>query len=389
MRTDFFVDDYGTHKDGKTPDTSAIQKAIDACHAKGGGRVVVGAGRYLIGSIILKSHIELHLTAGAYLLASSNIDDYKPFAAEGFDSSRMPEQSSQVLISAADAFHISITGSGIIDGNGPAFYDLSSRQWGIFYAKPATPRPRMLVFLRCRDIVFEGVQFNNSPCWTFWLMNCERVRIHSISMLSDQAMINNDGIDIDGCRDIVISDSTFKTGDDCIAVRNMYRLRGDADVCEKVRVTNCLLDSWCQGIRVGCPGDGIIRDLLFSNIQIVSRGNGITLDYPQRYLPKDGKTPADVSDVRFSSISIRCEKCPIFCAVEEPIGLVGLGGISFSNLKMDSKGAVVLSGSSKTPLVDIALSQVEINSETEEPLVCKNINGLLLDRVSVRKTRVD
>lgn len=383
MQTQFAIADFGAIGDGTTLNTRAIQQAIDACHAAGGGRVVVGAGAYLTGTVTLRSHVDLHLTAGARVIGSPRIEDYQAFDFPGYRVDCSPEKCSQALFRAADADHIAITGLGVIDGSGRAFYNTNERAWGVFYPKPATPRPRILIALRCRDVVLDGVQFNESPCWTLWLMACERVRIRGIQMHADQAMINNDGIDIDGCRDVVISDSILQTGDDCIAVRNMRRLRDVESVCENVVVSNCLLNSWCQGIRVGCPSDGVIRNLRFSNLQIISRGNGITLDYPERYLAPDGVATADVTDVAFSNIAIRCGASPVIVSVAESIALKRLGRLRFSNIDSSSGKPWRIVGSPGTVIDGVRLAQVSVVTEAEDPVLFKHCRQIEMNQVTL------
>ena len=383
MQTDFNISDFSAVGDGTTLNTTAIQRAVDACHSAGGGRVVVGAGAYLTGTVTLRSHVELHLAAGSRIIGSPRIEDYEAFDAPGYRIEFSPEKCSHTLFRAADAEHIAITGSGVIDGSGRAFYNTAERAWGVFYPKPATPRPRSLICLRCRDVVLDGVQFNESPCWTIWLMDCERVRIRGIQMHADQAMINNDGLDLDACRDVVVSDCIFQTGDDCIAVRNMRRLREVESVCENITISNCLLNSWCQGIRVGCPSDGVIRNVRFSNLQITSRGNGITLDFPERYLAPDGVATADVSNIFFSNIGIRCGAAPLNIAVAESITLRRLGGLHFSNLEIASGKPLRIAGSPKTVIDGVRLSQVNLVTEAPEPLSVQHCRNLVLDNVSL------
>ncbi|MCK4983545.1 MAG: hypothetical protein KAS17_11510, partial [Victivallaceae bacterium] len=84
---------------------------------------------------------------------------------------------------------------------------------------PEIPRPRMILFYECRNVKIEDTSFVDSPCWTIWLIACEQVNIHRVKVIGDQKIINNDGIDIDSCRNVTISDSFLKTGDDCIIIR--------------------------------------------------------------------------------------------------------------------------------------------------------------------------
>lgn len=195
-----------------------IQKQIDKAFAAGGGKVVVPDGVYNVGSIRLRSNVELNLAKGALILGADNSDGYESFPEEV--SSMRPCNSSKVLIYAYDEKNIAITGDGIIDGQGPKFFDVSKVVKG-YYPKPPVERPVMVRFYNCDDIRIEDVTFSESPNWTMFLRLCNDVSISGITITADQKMINNDGIDIDACRHVRISDANIKTCDDCIILRAM------------------------------------------------------------------------------------------------------------------------------------------------------------------------
>ena len=215
---------------------AAIQSAIELAAAAGGGRVCLEPGLYLSGTIYLKSNIELHLSAGAVLKGFSKPELYDDFCDPGFDAIA-PEQSRKCLLAAAHAENISITGQGEINGSGPDFYIPIVPQEHSF-AKPPHPRPRMCSSSIAGNLLFEGVSFIDSPGWTFWLLGCEDVHVTRVRVTGCQQMINNDGIDIDDCRRVSISDSFFRTGDDCLILRAIRRSPEHHAVCEDVTVSN-------------------------------------------------------------------------------------------------------------------------------------------------------
>ena len=379
----FDICDYGARADGRTLNTRAIQRAIDACHAAGGGRVICGPGSFLTGSLDLKSRVDLHLSAGCRLVGSTNRSDYSDFIAPGFRNELAPEKSSKSLLRAIGAEDFSITGPGEINGSGPAFYDTNSVLWERFYCKPDAPRPRMLMAYKCRNFRIEDASFNDSPCWTFWLMQCQGIGIHRIRMRGDQKMINNDGIDLDMCRDVAVSDSFFKTSDDCIVLRAMRDLYEEEAPCENVAVSNCVLDSWCQGIRIGCPGDGVIRNAAFSNLVITSQSNGIVFNNPVRYLPEGSRGSADIRNILFSNVIIECAATPISMDVEDGIELPHLGSVSFSDFRIRSGGPIVLQGSKETIIRDVSFSNVRIETPGSEAIVCRNSRGVHFSNVEL------
>ena len=260
----------------------SIQQTIDHAASAGGGRVVLQPGTYLSGTLYLKSNVELHVPAGARILGYPFSEAYDDFRNPGLDAV-VPEGSRKCLIACASCENIAITGSGEIDGRGPEFYNRNVPA-GAFFAKPSKPRPRMIQLYDCRNVRLENISLKDSPGWTVWLIACEDVCIRHVHITGCQQMINNDGIDIDGCRRVTVCDSTFRTGDDCLILRAIRRLPETECVCEDVMVSNCFLDSRCQGIRVGCPSDDTIRHCSFSHIVFRGQGNGIHFEYPLRYL---------------------------------------------------------------------------------------------------------
>jgi polygalacturonase len=186
---------YGAKGDGIANDGAAIQKAIDACTQAGGGMVYLPPGNFLTGTIVLKSNVTLHLSAGATLWGSRHIEDYKPFH----------------LIYAENADNIAIEGDGTINGNGDAF-------WGREF-RPIEKRPSPFIELvGCHNVHIRDVRIRNTPGWGIRPWNCDGVYIRGISMISDMDSPNTDGIDPDASRNVFISDSYIETGDDAICL---------------------------------------------------------------------------------------------------------------------------------------------------------------------------
>ena len=358
---------------------AAIQRAIDEAAAAGGGRISLEPGVYPCATIWLRSNVELHIPAGAKLLGSADPEAYDDFLDPRLEVA--PEGSRKVLLACRDAENVAVTGDGEIDGQGPLFYDRNVPP-GAFFAKPPRPRTRMVQFFRCRNVRFEGVTFRDSPGWTAWLVDCEDVHIHRVRVDGCQQMINNDGIDIDSCRRVTVSDSFFRTGDDCLILRAIRRNLDEPSLCEHVVVTNCVLDSHCQAVRVGCPSDDTIRHCLFSNIVCRSR-NGIFCENPVRYLRKNCNGYLAVSDIRFEHWDMECDDQPLRINVEQGIALRAVERLEFRDFRFRSKGPIHIVGNAATTLRDIALRDFAGTVTGDTPIVTNCVERLRLDGFEV------
>jgi len=307
---------YGAIPDGKTLSTAAIQSAIDDCNKNGGGRVVIPTGKFYSGSIYLKDNVELHLELGAVLLASGNMDDYNPddayyqnygFAPEGWRAKH--------LIIAAEVDRVAVTGLGTIDGNGESFRKEPTppapHDYGWMYGRSwikddEVMRPgQLIVFAECTNVYVEGITIVNAPCWSVFLYGCDYVRVHGIQVFNHKTALNTDGIDIDCCRYVTVSDCNIQTGDDAITFRTAtHRLRRERP-CEYITVTNCNLAVSASAFRIGV-GTGHIRHIRVSNITIERASNGIHF-----MTSFNGKGAAEIEDVNFSGVSINFCSFPI------------------------------------------------------------------------------
>ena len=377
------IGDFGAIPDGRTLNTAAIQQAINAVHSAGGGRVNCGPGTWLSGCVDLRSHVELHLEPGARLLASPHLEDYELLQAKGFNADAAPEKSAHSLLRAVEAEDIAITGSGTIDGQGLCFYDTGQTTGKL--DKPDTPRPRLVMFYRCRSLRIEGCAFVDSACWSIWLMQCENARINGITVTGDRRMRNVDGIDVDACRNVTISDCRFDTEDDCIAVRAIQVLYDTPAICENIIVTNCLMKSGCQGVRVGCPSDGVIRHVTFSELIIESTLNGIMLQNPHRYL-RAGTPGAHIHDIQFSDVILTCERTPIGIIVDEGIELSRLSDLSFTNFRIRSGEPCKVQGSSQRVVRNVRFSNLSIETPADSAFLSRHCEGLHLDEIHISST---
>ncbi|MGN0846334.1 MAG: glycosyl hydrolase family 28 protein [Kiritimatiellia bacterium] len=363
-----------------------IQAAIDAVAARGGGRVVVPAGEYRTGSLRLRSHVELHLDRGAYLLGGTRSEDYFSFPAK--ICSIQPERSSKVFLYAWDAEDIAITGEGTIDGQGPKFFDVKAINKGGYYPKPPVERPRMVQFVRCRGVRLQGVTFKDSPCWTMLIRLCEDVAVDGITITADQAMINNDGIDFDGCRRVRVGNSRFKTCDDCLILRAMREKGNDEQVvCEDVVVSNCVLNSRCQTIRLGCPSDDTIRNAVFRDI-VAEGNNGIFADFPERYLRADDDGFMDIRNITVENYTGQFTGHAVQIVSESGVKVRKVDNFVFRNLKVKSRRPLRLIGNKGHEIGSVLFENVSFDvEEAGGPLQMRGCTGLVYRNVTANGVR--
>ena len=378
----YSVLDYGAKGTGTTDDTAAIQKAVDACGAAGGGRVLLPAGRtYLAGAITLRSGVDFHVPRGAVLKGSANWRDY---GREG------------ALLFAKDAVGLSISGDGTIDGSDRAVWQRLADEeaggdvtkvdwwpqafcgdWWPFWqklgeARPGGGRPRLVVLIGCKQVRLRGLTFRHAPSWTIHPIGCEDVVIDSISILNAWDVANNDGIDVDHCRNVRIANCHLECADDCIVLKNTPNFAAYGP-CENVTVTGCTLASRSCALKLdeayARPG---IRNVVFDSCVIFRSNRGLCIQ---------SRDEGDIENVIFSNIVIETQfSPPKWWGAAEPIHIshfprtkdTNLGcvrNIRFSNILCRSENGVYIHGWETRPVEDIVLDnvRVEIGKFSEQP----------------------
>ena len=290
---DFDITKYGAVGDGKASCTAAIRKAIAACYAAGGGTVVVPDGRFLTGAVHLQSNVRLHLADSATLAFSSDTAEY-PVVFTRWEGVELMNVSP--FIYAFEAQNIAITGRGTIDGQADA-----ERWWHWRLPSPGNPgrdrparnrlidmqakgvpvaqrvfgpadylRPNFVQPYRSRNVLIEGITVVNSPMWEIHPVLCEHVTVRGITVRSHGP--NNDGCNPESCRNVLIEDCTFDTGDDCIALksgRNDDGRRLNVPV-ENVVIRNCTMKDGHGGVVIGSEISGGARNIFAERCQMSS-----------------------------------------------------------------------------------------------------------------------
>lgn len=250
----FCAKDYGAVGDGKTLSTQAIQKAIDAAAAAGGGTVWLPAGKFLSGTLFLKSRVTLHLESGCTLLGSTNLADYPPKTPA--IASRVNLYCCRSLIYAEDLDEIAIEGPGTLDGNGAAFPHKEPDAY--------LNRPFLLRVIGCRDVRVENLRMQNSGCWNQHFLACERVVVRGIRVWN-YSNHNNDGMDIDGCRDVLVSQCFVSSTDDGICLKSTLDRP-----CENVIISDCVISSHANAIKMGTDSSGGFVGVTIANCVVCS-----------------------------------------------------------------------------------------------------------------------
>ena len=280
----FSIADFGAVCDGVTLNTEAIKAAIDAASKVGGRVVIPGGGTYLSGSILLKGAIEFHLEEGAHLKASSNYEDYLaehriPVITNNVVTESVLPQ--RAFISAFEADRLSITGSGIIDGNADEFIEKRGRYIHSMRAPVGgksqyLERPFTIFLIGAESIVIKDITIKDPAFWALRLTGCNNSEITGISILTDLMVPNADGIDIDRCQNVRITKCRLITADDCISLKSCAATSSYGAV-ENILISDCYMVSTSGAITLGTESVGPINNVIVTECVVKDSHRGFAV----------------------------------------------------------------------------------------------------------------
>lgn len=410
-KRDFSVLRYGAKAGGQHDCRDAINKAIDACHKAGGGRVVVPAGEFLTGAIRLQSNVNLHVSKGATLKFSTDPKAYLPIVHTRWEGMELMHLSP--LIYAYEQTNIAVTGEGTLDGQGKSFFwkwHGNPRYGGnpeVLSQRPARARlyemmdknvpvaerifgeghylrPQFIQPYKCKNVLIEGVKIVDSPMWEVHPVLCENVTVRKIHVATHGP--NNDGCNPESCKDVLIEDCFFDTGDDCIAIksgRNNDGRRLNVPT-ENIIIRGCTMRDGHGGITVGSEISGGVRNLfahdctldsadLWTALRVknnASRGGKLENFYFRNI--RVGQVSRAVVEIDFNyEEGAKGEHTPMVrnYVVEDLTCTTG-------------NRAVDLQGLDNAPIYDVTMRNCTFGTLKNASIV-KNVNGLKLENVKI------
>jgi hypothetical protein len=385
--TDYQITDFGAVRGAYS--TPAIQAAIDAAAKAGGGRVVVPAGKFITGTIVLKSNVELFLEPGSELESSTQLEHF------------LSTYQKLGMVFCEDAENISISGTGTINALGSTFYETDqnhvyeefdknlTRQKndympeGEFYTDgplQRKPRPGMtIVFFHCTNVKVTGITIKDTPVWATRFGYCDNVVIDKVAILNNLMIPNSDGLHFTASKNIRISNCHLECGDDCIILTgfpkdeetpgyntneiDQHTYGNRSVIAGNIQVSNCFLQSRSSGIRVGY-GQHPIRQGIFTNIIISGSNRGIGIFAHDEAFIEDlifsdiiintrlhnGQWWGNGEPIHLSSVS-RFEK--------EPPGLIR--NIQFNNITATGEHGIILYALEDRPMENISFANIKLH----------------------------
>jgi polygalacturonase len=411
----FSVVKFGARGDDRSNCTAAFRDAITECSAAGGGRVVVPPGAWLTGPIHLKSNVNLHLSRGAIIKFSRRPEDYMPLVFSRWEGVELMNYSP--LIYAFEQQNIAITGEGTLDGQagcqywwpwkgrsssaecpneakGPdqaddrrALFDMAEKGKAVVervFGAGHYLRPQFIQPYHCQNVLIDGLTIRNSPMWEIHPVLCTNVIIRRVRIESHGP--NNDGCNPESCRDVLIEDCYFDTGDDCIAIKSGRNADGRRlnIASENIVVRGCRMKDGHGGVTIGSEISGGVRNVFAYNCRMDSpnlerairfKNNAARGGLIEHVYARD----LEVGQVSDAVVSID------FNYEEGARGgfIPVVRDVRVSNVKSRaSKYALYLRGLDRAPISRVRLENCDFDNVAQENVV-EHVNGLSLEKVRI------
>ncbi|MDN3670638.1 glycoside hydrolase family 28 protein [Echinicola jeungdonensis] len=415
----FSITDFGAVADGETDASEAIQKAIEACSMAGGGKVVVPSGEFATGPIHLKSNINLHLEEGARLLFSTDPKDYLPMVYTRWEGVELMNYSP--LIYAFEAENIAVTGEGVLDGQAnatnwwpwkgksqygweegmPMQEDVDKRPALFEMAENGVPveerkfgegyylRPQFVQPYRCKNVLIKGVTIVNSPMWILNPVLCENVTIEGVTVESHGP--NSDGCDPESCKNVLIKDCFFNTGDDCIAIKSGRNADGRRiDVpSENIIIQNCKMADGHGGVVIGSEISGGVKNVFAENCEMNSPHLDRALRIKTSSMRGGVIENIYLKNIQVGQVAQQVVRVNMFYE-DSGAYVPTVRNIQVENMDVKNGGEVgiLLEGYENSPVENLLLKNVKIE-EVKENYSFSNVKNIQFENVEINGSKID
>lgn len=379
-----------------------IRQAVDACASAGGGTVIVGEGQWETGPIRMYSNICLYFKQGAVVNFSSKRSDYLPVVFTRWEGTECYNYSP--LIYAHDCENIAICGEGKLYGNGEAWWGWKKLQEAgsndlynaavadmpveqrVFGTEEAALRPSFLQLINCQQVLIEGITLIDGPQWTIHPVYCQDVVIRNVHVHTTGP--NTDGLNPDSCKNVVIEDSDFFTGDDCIAINSGLNEDGwrVGKSCENIEIRRCRMTGGHGGVVVGSAISGGVRNVYAHDCIISGTMQGLRM----KSMRGRGGVVENVrfENIRIDEVSNEALQINMFYEFSTVMPKTKMPSvfrnISFTNVRgSGAKVGLMLKGLPEQKLENIMLQDIELTAQ--EAMVCSDVSGLEMERVALKE----
>ena len=380
---------------------NAIQAAVDACAHAGGGTVVVPEGKWFSGPIHLSSNVHIKLDEGAVISFSDKFEDYLPVVFTRWEGMECYNYSP--LIYARDCENISVTGNGVLVGNGKRWWPWKKLQQDaakelcyaesngtsvedrVYGTEGAALRPSFIQFINCKDVLLEGFTIKDGPQWTLHPVYCEDVVIRNVTVLTHGP--NTDGLNPDSCKNMLIEKCTFDTGDDCIAINSGMNEDGWRvnKPCENIEIRDCIMNGGHGAIVIGSAMSGGVKNIYAHDCKISGTMQGIRL---KSMRGRGGYVDGAVfENIEIENATIQVIEINMFYQYSTVMPKTDTPPV-FQNITIKNvrgtgeKTGIEIKGLPEQKLQDITLENVQITAK--DAFLCSDVENIKLQNIELQ-----